>query len=411
MVIDLTGWFPQDTYGLIAGGVEARRYSVGTDRVAVVECYSGSPAATGTAISGALAKVVSYYQRLSEGAYRPQYTFLGRVGLAPSFSDNDCFSAGAALVPPGRYDGALYVRDTPSFGTAYGLAGPGFTCEDVQCAPGTYPANSRDGIITLNTLLAVKPSLAGTPSPYSFIVAHEFGHMLDWPHSYTGAGGCWGGQYDNPVDLLSRPPGAGKCPSDAQLPHEPDPDGRGLNRYAAGWLSPSLVRVHQVSGTTYTIGTEGSGAPELLVVRSADGAAYTTLEARVGGLGDDDQNLGVAGIAVHRVDQRPSNTCLTVQLFGDDFCGGLARREQPFGPQGSVPDSDQHVLATGAHVELGGVTVTVVAHPTAKTFQVRVVGVTTAAFPILPFHAQDALGTSVTSGSAIRFSSKTRISS
>jgi hypothetical protein len=400
VVIDVTGWFPQDTYGLLADAIEAHRYSVGTDRIAVVECSAGTPYGTPAGIAGALANVTAYYQRLSAGAYQPQYSFLGVAQLSGGFTDDQCFSAAAGMVPRGAYDGALFVRDTPAGGaTAYGLAGPGFTCEDDQCAPDTYPSNGRDGLITLNTLIGVGPDLAVTKSPYSFIVAHEFGHMLDWPHSYTGTGGCWGGQYDNPVDLLSRPAGPGTCPNGtfSTAPIRT----LALNRYAAGWLSPSLVRVHRVSGTTYTIGAEGSGAPELVVVPSADGAAYTTLEVRVGGQGDDDQTLGVAGVAVHRVDQRGASTCLTVQLFGVDYCGGLARREQPFGPAGSVPDSDQHVLGVGAGVDLGGVTVTVVGRPSPTTFQVRVDGGVTAAFPVLPFHSQDAIGTSATTTGAV----------
>jgi hypothetical protein len=400
VVIDVTGWFPQDTYGLIAGGVEARRYSVGTDRIAVVVCArSGallSPTQMGQ-VSSALDAVAGFYQRLSRGAYQPVYTVLGQMALPAGYSDDGCFTAGAGMIPAHQYDGALFVRDTPSgTATAYGLAGPGVTCEDAACAPLTYPDNSRDGLITLNTLIGgVGPDLPVTKSPYSFVVAHEFGHMLDWPHTYTGVGGCWGGQYDNPIDLLSRPAGPGTCPSGSfsTAPIRTV----ALNRYAAGWLDPSLVRMHDVSGTTYTLGSAGSGAPELLVVRSADGAAYTSLEIRVGGVGDDDQTLGVAGVAVHRVDQRGAGTCLTVQLFGVDYCGGLARREQPWGPGGAVPDSDQHVLLVGQSVDLGGVVATVVGRPTTTTFQVTVTGTVTAAFPLLPYRSQDAIGTTVSS--------------
>jgi hypothetical protein len=280
------------------------------------------------------------------------------------------------------YDGELVVRRNKSAqasgALAYGLAGPGFTCADPACIRGTFPANGRDGVVTLNTVLATGTVANGTPAPFWMIATHEFGHMLDWPHSYTGAGtGCWGQQYDNPVDVMSRPP-SGSPPACGHagdsFPTAPQRT-IAINRYAAGWLSPSLVAVHRASGAVYTLGVEGSGATEMLVVPSADGAAFTTLEIRAGGGTGPDATLQASGVVVHRVDQGPDPQCFTVAQLGLDRCSGLDRRVQPFGAQ---PDSYAQVVGPGAVVDLGGVTLAVGAVG-GTTMQVQLNG-TTASF-------------------------------
>jgi hypothetical protein len=242
---------------------------------------------------------------------------------------------------------------------AYGEATPGVTCEDPACAPLTYPENGRDGVVTFNALANYgSHGNVGSSPPYVYLTAHEEGHMLDWPHSYTGTGqGCWGDQYDDPLDVMSQPPTAG-CSggSFSTVPQRT----LAINRYAAGWIDPALVAVHDGGAANYVLGAEGSGHTELLVIRSGDGAAYTTLEARVGGhAGDLDQALPVAGVAVTRVDQRPDPECYLVQALGLPRCTGLDRRTQPWGPNGSQPTSFTSVLTNGAHLDLGGVTVTV----------------------------------------------------
>ena len=90
------------------------------------------------------------------------------------------------------FDGELVVRRNNSAqasgALAYGVAGPGFPCADPACARGTFPDNGRDGVVTLNTLVDTGTVANGTPAPFWMIATHEFGHTLDWPHSYTGTG-------------------------------------------------------------------------------------------------------------------------------------------------------------------------------------------------------------------------------
>ncbi len=389
VVIDVTGWFPQDTLGLVADATEARRYSSGIDQIAVVGCTPAAAPFTPdevTAVTDRLAQVSAYYLDESGGRYRPDYRWVGAVVAQAGTGDTDCEVPAQASNLGSGYDGELVVRRNNSAGAggvlAYGKAGPGFTCADPACARGLYPTNGRDGIVTLNTLLDTGTVANGTPAPFWMIATHEFGHMLDWPHSYTGTGtGCWGGQYDNPVDVMSRP-ASGSPPSCGHngdsFPTDPQRT-VALNRYAAGWLAPSLVAVHRQSGAVYNLGAEASGATELLVVASPDGGAFTTIEARVGGGTGPDATLSASGVAVHRVDQRPDPQCFTVFRLGLDRCSGLDRRIQPFG---ATADAYAHVFGPGAVVDLGGVTLTVLSASNG-VFTVRLDG-TTAMFGHIP---------------------------
>jgi hypothetical protein len=117
----------------------------------------------------------------------------------------------------------------------------------------------------------------------------------------------------------------------------------------------------------------------MLIVPSADGAAFTTLEVRAGGGTGPDATLQASGVVAHRVDQRADPQCFTVAALGLDRCSGLDRRVQPFGAQ---PDSYAQVFMPGAVVDLGGVTMTVVSSA-GGTMQVQLNG-TVASFGHIP---------------------------
>ena len=365
LVVDVTGWFPQDTYGLVSDAVEARRFSLGPDQIAVVGCTPPATPFTAdeeNAVNAQLAHVSAYYTAESEGRYTPQYTWVGAVAPGPGTGESDCQAPATNSGLGNGFDAELVVRRNNSRAMpnaiAYGLAGPGFPCADPACLPSAYPDNGRDGVVTLNTLLETGAPASGTSPPFWMIATHEFGHTLDWPHSYTGTGlGCWGSQYDNPLDVMSRPPSGAppSCAAPAAFPTSPQRT-IAINRYAAGWLDPSLVRVHHQSGSTYDVGAQGSGAPELLIVPSPDGAAFTTVEVRIGGGSGPDATLQASGVVVHRVDQRPDPNCFAVFRLGLDRCSGLDRRVQPLG---ATPDAYAHVFGAGAVVDLGGVTLSV----------------------------------------------------
>jgi hypothetical protein len=349
LVVDLTGWFPADGLGLVADAQEARRYSVGEDRVAVILCHPPTgpyPPTTVAAVVARLGEVGRYYREISGDRYRPAFTVVGQVPqrvVSIAEGDDDCMRPAQESGLATGYEAMVVTRHEPlGSSIAYGFAGPGVPCREATCSPGTVPTNGRDGLVTLNTILG-----SGS-DPYWFVVAHEVGHLLAWPHSFAGTGS----EYDNPVDLMSRPPQPQYQPRSPQLP-------LAVNRFAAGWLDPAAVVVHRGNGAAYVLGPIGSGAPELLVVPGTEPGAFVTLEARAAT--GWDAGLTTAGVAVHRVDQRDGScrTAVSQNLggFGLRRCTLLERRQQQLGPAGAVPDSYQHVLGVGSVLDLGGVTV------------------------------------------------------
>lgn len=175
------------------------------------------------------------------------------------------------------------------------------------------------------------------------VLAHEMGHALCWPHSYSGEterrGRVW--QYDNPMDIM----GWGASGASAPLP------GLGttaLNRYAAGWIPPSQAAVH-TPGTTarYTLEPIGGGGLQLLIVpyEAGDRLRYRALGVRVEGEGDlrwADADIIEEGVEIYHVDQ---------SVYGCDlpdrgYCHGLYRRTEPiFDPdEGYAPSEAAHVM-------------------------------------------------------------------
>ena len=351
VVVDLTGWFPADGLGLVSDFQESTRYSVGDDDVAVVLCYPSSgpyPQPTVDAVTARFADIAGYYRDISGNRYRPTFTVVGQVAqrATSSAGDLDCMNPAQDSNLGGGHEAMVVVRDKPATDAiAYGWAGPGMPSTRRRPRRSRYPANGRDGLLTMNTL--VDPTI----EPYWFVAAHELGHMLAWPHSFAGPPNG-SSQYDNPLDLMSRPPQANYQPRTPQLT-------LAFNRFAAGWLDPSLVSVHRGNGASYEIGAIGSGAPELLVVPSTEPGAFVTLEVRQGTSWDS--GLTTTGVAIHRIDQR-NGSCVTAMSqnvggFGFRRCTDIERRQQQWGPQGVVAKTTSTCSAAGAEMNLGGVTV------------------------------------------------------
>jgi hypothetical protein len=195
----------------------------------------------------------------------------------------------------------------------------------------------------------------GADNPFWEVAAHEFGHTLDFPHSFIDPTG--GNQYTNPMDLMSsRPIGNQSNTPQATL---------AINRFRAGWIDPGQVAVHSTPGTTYSIDAIGGAGTQMIVIPSSTQGRYTTLEARV--KDNYDAIIDRAGIAVHTVDA----TCAD-----PSHCSGILSRIAPaVGPAGSV----NHVIGLDAgeqpSMTLGGVTITVTGR-SGNTFTVRVDGST-----------------------------------
>ena len=269
-----------------------------------------------------------WFRWLSGGLYTPSFIPGGVVAVRLSLDYfRDCYREVLDRYSDGRadVDGAVIVVGVSAGETVLGAAGCGYFSQR------SFPDNRRAVMVNGNAF--TDPN----------VLAHEMGHALCWPHSYSGEtvrrGRVW--QYDNPMDIM----GWGASGASSFLP------GLGttaLNRYAAGWIPPSQAAVH-TPGTTarYTLEPIGGGGLQLLIVpyEADDRLRYRALGVRVEGEGDlrwADAGIIEEGVEIYHVDQ---------SVYGCDlpdrgYCHGLDRRTEPIydSDEGYAPSEAPHVM-------------------------------------------------------------------
>ena len=230
----------------------------------------------------------------------------------------------------------------------------------------------NDGLNQFYTVLGIPPHVArgepgyqqltvdniihvggGTVFPTRFFadprlstVAHEIGHGLQWPHSYSGRILSRGAvhEYDNRMDLMS-----GR-------------DTFGLNtitiaanRYASGWIAPEDVALHTGGAATYVLSPLGEEGIQMLAIPTAlSPGTFYALGVRVQeGI---DSNVPLEGVELYLIDQR-HNAC--DRSFAG-LCGNTRRRTIPVNAPGldafgrltieNVFDEDDHNIGLNVGV-------------------------------------------------------------
>ena len=156
----------------------------------------------------------------------------------------------------------------------------------------------------------------GTSRPRLSTVAHEIGHGLQWPHSYSGAW-RWSAtgetdEYDNRMDIMS-----------GRLARGLTTGTIAVNRYAAGWIAPEEVAVHTGGAAEYVLSPLGEDGVQMLVLPTGVTGTFWTLGVRVReGI---DRDVPVEGVELYYVDQR--NTACRYSFAG--VCGNTDRRTFP----------------------------------------------------------------------------------
>lgn len=290
----------QDPLGLLPYPDEVRRYTSGTDVFEVWECGGG--AALGTTASqfvlDAESEMTAYFDWLSDGKYNPDF-IVGGVVPATHGTNSKSEECGywTRSHATGSATGVLILR--PGGG---GFAGPGFECSLGGPCPTTYPLNFREGYI-------------GADHESWTTVAHEMGHMLSWPHSFTrvplpGALGI--SEYDNAIDLMSGNRKAWTSGDGTVWGSFPEPYGTTpLNRYSAGWMSEDQIEVWDGSDTTITLNPVGHNGTQAIVID--EGTHFYILGSRTTSTHDPIPSIW-QGVEVYKVDRcSMPNLCFSLK--------------------------------------------------------------------------------------------------
>ena len=289
---------------------DVSRYSDGADRWRVWACdtaFEGMVGDVDDAVDILNTEIAPVFAWMSEGRYAPEFSAGGTITIGTE-DDADCVNTVMGATTPTGFHGAFIITDKPGWS---GVASPGFLSQD------SSPANRRYALVTYNGVFS-----------YSIHVsAHELGHGIYWPHSYTGPS-----EYDNPIDVMSGGFGAFGT--------------LGINRYAAGWVDPSQVTVYDGSATSVDIMPVGDPGTQLVVIPGEETGNYFVLDAR----------------APHEFDDRPAAHGITVHEVRHDcestlFCAGAERLQTPQRPEG---DSYGHVLSVGEVALVGGARIEVI---------------------------------------------------
>lgn len=260
-------------------------------------------------------QVTAWFEWLSDGVYTPVFRAGGvvEVGSADDYY-RECDDAVLARDFRGRPDvdgvvvvvGAAVAEDG-----IIGSASCGFFSKR------GFPENSRSILVN------------GDAFTDPVLLAHEMGHALCWPHSYSGEtydseGDVW--EYDNPMDIMG-------SPVDGQSDPVPLIGTPAINRYASGWIATKQVRIHK-QGTTarYELSPPGKGGVQLLVIPydNDDRRSYLALGARVTVDAADemwwaDAGIPAEGVEIYEIDQ----SAYGCELPDRGYCYGLERRTQP----------------------------------------------------------------------------------
>ena len=229
-----------DPLGLLVGVDAIRQHSLGRDVFDVWTC--GVSESAQSIVDRLEAEVAPYFAYHSRGRYEPRFRAKGDAG---SFSEEGRRCLERALAERSDANGVLFAAK-PLEG---GFATPGVYCGFAACSQDQLrEGNNRYGFVGWGDGLAAT-------------AAHEMGHMLHWPHSYTGASSD---QYDNALDVMSG--NYGKLAAN-KWGSFPAPYGTAaINLYAAGWIDPDEVYVVRTGDTTIDLVTGNADGYRMVVI-------------------------------------------------------------------------------------------------------------------------------------------------
>jgi hypothetical protein len=325
-----------DPLGLVVAARELRIYTQDDDHVGVWICDVPRPGELIThaqAIDQLNANIVPYFEALSGGVYRPVFSAAGSVSATDPHS---CVAAVEAAAD-GSNEAALILVDE-HFG---GFAAPNQFLEFFghPPQPTTFPGNGRHAVVGTVPFEHVQ-----------LLAAHEMGHTLHWPHSYSGVTGS---EYDNPSDVMSGnlAVSGGSASANYATPV--------YNLYQAGWIDPSDVFVWDGTTSELLVTPFDSPGTHMIVIPTEFPGVFFTAGARISSTYDPIP-AAFEGVEVFIIDQ----------FCFDSTCPGIFRRMFQHPPS---PYAADHAVKPGETVDIEGVSLTVLAQE-GSGYRVRVGG-------------------------------------
>ena len=335
------GGDPWDPHELIADSKKTRIYSrTLPDRLQVWACDTTN-GDTDLKVDPARlveqfeAVALPYFAWLSNNRYRLEFVEGDTVTVADY---EECraavrkrIDAHNRIEPKDEFTGFIVMTDTERLGpkgdvVTTGKATHGYCNLDGNGNRCISPVNDRYAVLRSNK---VSSPNAHNDKIHEKTLVHEMGHMLGFPHSFSGdiPVGKSLREYDNPMDIMS-----GGLTNSFGTP--------AINRYAAGWLSHKQVRVHPAdfrSGAVYDLVPIGQPGLQMLVLPVRTGAFYT-LEARA--KSERDSGIPRPGVEVYFIDQFDCEATRK-GLYG--ICTTMGRRTRPVVAAGSSVRDAGHV--------------------------------------------------------------------
>ncbi|MEJ7799838.1 MAG: hypothetical protein WKF60_04915, partial [Ilumatobacter sp.] len=267
-----------DAYRSVTVRRPASQRTVGLDRIGLYVCkipadsnrFAGADRHEATAedfAAFARAEVAPYFDAVSGGRYRVEFTALGDIAAGRDDGAAQCLDE-AERRTGAPYTNVLVAGSTLGGG---GFASPGriFTSD---LAPNSTvfdlsPAESSRGGWVGGSVISDRPNVA--------TIIHEIGHTIHWPHSYVGPNT----EYDNPVDVMSG--GQGLCRAGTVIYGCSPGNAIAFNRLAGGWLRDGEVVTHRSGTVNYRIDPPDGTGLQLVVLPAPDEPrSMLTIEGR-----------------------------------------------------------------------------------------------------------------------------------
>jgi len=306
---------PTDPLGVVTGIEYIRDHTLGPDVMEVWVCHLAGPgtiAVTPDVVATDLNLIVpAYIDWISESRKSISFVVGGEVTLSGAVADiGECEDLIAPLASTDAVssNGAVLVFDV-NLGGALGDTGLG----------PVFPENGRMAVFGANHVRNI------SALDRAFL-AHELGHTMHFPHSFTGKSFDPSGnvnEYDNLIDVMS---GTNNMVGTLAF-----------NRYAAGWIDPDQVVVYDGTAAELELGPVGYAEDQLLLIPGPDPHTFAAIDVRVPASYDVD--LPATGITVHYIDEGPGD-CAFVP-----HCSGIERKVTP---ADSAAFGLQHVHGVGS---------------------------------------------------------------